>query len=151
LTALVSLFRYLYRCLILPEARTSGGLSSVLDRRTGTASAIARIFISNFDTSLTKKFSKFCVAVSGFRMVGDPIVDAIYETTFSTPTLHIIGKNDVVVIEERSHQLAKISTNARVEEHDGGWCQIFFDPVCFSSGATTQGISFPPRQIGESS
>ncbi|KAJ7789914.1 FSH1-domain-containing protein [Mycena olivaceomarginata] len=63
---------------------------------------------------------KFCVAVSGFRMVGDPIVDAIYETTFSTPTLHVIGKNDVVVIEERSHQLAKISTNARVEEHDGG-------------------------------
>ncbi|KAF7342051.1 FSH1 domain-containing protein [Mycena venus] len=63
---------------------------------------------------------KFCVAVSGFRLSGDPISDAIYETPFSTPTLHIIGRNDVVVIEERSHKLVSISTNARVEEHDGG-------------------------------
>jgi len=62
---------------------------------------------------------KFCVAVSGFRLGGD-IADAIYETPFSTPTLHIIGRNDVVVIEERSHQLVNISADARVEEHDGG-------------------------------
>ncbi|KAJ6588540.1 FSH1-domain-containing protein [Mycena capillaripes] len=63
---------------------------------------------------------KFCVAVSGFRLSGTPIADAIYETPFTTPTLHVIGRNDVIVIEERSHQLLKISTNARVEEHDGG-------------------------------
>ncbi|KAF8178089.1 serine hydrolase FSH [Mycena galopus ATCC 62051] len=64
---------------------------------------------------------KFCVAVSGFKFrVGEPIADVIYETPFLTPTLHIIGRNDVVVTEERSYLLVNISANARVEEHDGG-------------------------------
>jgi len=62
---------------------------------------------------------KFCVAVSGFRL-SEPIADAIYGTSFSTPTLHIIGRNDIIVVEERSQSLIKISANARVEEHDGG-------------------------------
>ncbi|KAJ7905146.1 FSH1-domain-containing protein [Mycena leptocephala] len=62
---------------------------------------------------------KFCVAVSGFRL-SEPIADAIYGTSFATPTLHIIGRNDIIVIEERSQSLVKISANARVEEHDGG-------------------------------
>ncbi|KAF7366459.1 FSH1 domain-containing protein [Mycena sanguinolenta] len=64
---------------------------------------------------------KFCVAVSGFKLKdGEPIVDVVFKTPFSTPTLHIIGKNDVVVTEERSRTLVNISTSARVEEHDGG-------------------------------
>ncbi|KAJ6481787.1 FSH1-domain-containing protein [Mycena sanguinolenta] len=64
---------------------------------------------------------KFCVAVSGFKLQdGEPIADLVYQTSFSTPTLHIIGKNDVVVPEERSRRLVNISTSARVEEHDGG-------------------------------
>ncbi|KAJ6511437.1 FSH1-domain-containing protein [Mycena vitilis] len=63
---------------------------------------------------------QFCIAVSGFRLSGTPIADAIYEAPFSTPTLHVIGKTDVIVVEERAHQLVKISTDARVEEHDGG-------------------------------
>ncbi|KAJ6591185.1 FSH1-domain-containing protein [Mycena vulgaris] len=63
---------------------------------------------------------KFCVAVSGFRLSGS-IANTVFEAgDYSTPTLHIIGKTDVVVLEERSRQLVKISTNARVEEHDGG-------------------------------
>ncbi|KAJ7220441.1 serine hydrolase-domain-containing protein [Mycena haematopus] len=62
---------------------------------------------------------KFCVAVSGFKLKDD-IANVIYGTSFSTPTLHIIGKNDIVVPEERSRQLVNISANARVEEHDGG-------------------------------
>ncbi|KAJ7481713.1 serine hydrolase FSH [Mycena latifolia] len=62
---------------------------------------------------------KFCVAVSGFRLNGS-IADAIFETDYSTPTLHVIGKTDVVVHEERSQKLMDISTNARVEIHDGG-------------------------------
>lgn len=37
-----------------------------------------------------------------------------------TPTLHIIGKNDIVVIEERSRKLIEVSANSRVEEHEGG-------------------------------
>ncbi|KAJ7093932.1 FSH1-domain-containing protein [Mycena belliarum] len=62
---------------------------------------------------------KFCVAVSGFRL-NDSIADAIFEANYATPTLHIIGKTDVVVHEERSQKLVDISTNARVETHDGG-------------------------------
>ncbi|KAJ7120956.1 serine hydrolase FSH [Mycena epipterygia] len=63
---------------------------------------------------------KFCVAVSGFRLSGSSIPDTIFETDYSTPTLHIIGRNDIIVVEERSQKLIDISTNARVEKHDGG-------------------------------
>ncbi|KAJ7087034.1 serine hydrolase FSH [Mycena crocata] len=62
---------------------------------------------------------KFCVAVSGFRLPGI-IADAIFDKGYSTPTLHIIGKADVVIVKEWSQTLINVSTNARVEEHDGG-------------------------------
>ncbi|KAI6115993.1 serine hydrolase FSH [Pisolithus sp. B1] len=62
---------------------------------------------------------QFCVAVSGFR-VSDPISDRILEDSYETPTLHVIGKTDVIVVEERSKGLLKVSANARVEVHDGG-------------------------------
>ncbi|KAJ7507350.1 FSH1-domain-containing protein [Mycena galericulata] len=62
---------------------------------------------------------QFCVAVSGFRLSGST-ADAIFGTGYSTPTLHVIGRNDIIVVEERSRKLIQISTNARVEEHDGG-------------------------------
>ncbi|KAF8161416.1 serine hydrolase FSH [Crassisporium funariophilum] len=62
---------------------------------------------------------KFCVAVSGFRLM-DPICDPLFSPSYATPTLHVLGKTDVVVVEERSQQLVAVSANARVEEHDGG-------------------------------
>ncbi|TFK45046.1 serine hydrolase FSH [Crucibulum laeve] len=62
---------------------------------------------------------QFCIAVSGFR-VNDPICDPIFTPSYSTPTLHIIGKTDIVVVEERSKQLVDMSSNKRVEEHEGG-------------------------------
>jgi hypothetical protein len=40
--------------------------------------------------------------------------------SYSTPTLHVLGKNDVVVVEERSKVLLEISANKRLEKHDGG-------------------------------
>jgi hypothetical protein len=40
--------------------------------------------------------------------------------SYSTPTLHILGKTDIVVIEERSRQLIEVSENSQVEEHNGG-------------------------------
>lgn len=42
--------------------------------------------------------------------------------SYSTPTLHVIGKNDIIVYEERSKALVEVSANRRVEEHDGGMC-----------------------------
>lgn len=62
---------------------------------------------------------QFCVAVSGFR-VSDPISDKIFESSYETPTLHVLGKTDVIVIEERSKGLLSVSANSRVEVHDGG-------------------------------
>ncbi|KAF9463597.1 serine hydrolase-domain-containing protein [Collybia nuda] len=62
---------------------------------------------------------KFCVAVSGFK-VRDPLCDSIFAQPFSTPTLHVIGKTDIIVTEERSRLLVEASSDGRVEEHDGG-------------------------------
>jgi len=62
---------------------------------------------------------QYCLAVSGFRAHG-PIIDKLFATPYTTPTLHILGRTDVVVIEEKSKTLLDISANKRVEWHDGG-------------------------------
>ncbi|KAF8806661.1 FSH1-domain-containing protein [Phlegmacium glaucopus] len=62
---------------------------------------------------------QFCISVSGFRL-NDPFSLEFLEPNYSTPTLHILGKTDVVVVEERSRQLIEVSKNSRVEEHNGG-------------------------------
>ena len=63
--------------------------------------------------------SQFCVSVSGFK-VNDPLASEIFGRSYATPTLHVLGKTDVVVVEERSKILLDVSVNARVEEHEGG-------------------------------
>ncbi|KAI0300429.1 serine hydrolase FSH [Multifurca ochricompacta] len=62
---------------------------------------------------------KFCVAVSGFKMAG-PLSAAVFSEGYATPTLHVLGKNDILVIEERSRALIDVSAGKRVEVHDGG-------------------------------
>ncbi|KII95558.1 hypothetical protein PLICRDRAFT_34452 [Plicaturopsis crispa FD-325 SS-3] len=62
---------------------------------------------------------KFLVSVSGFKAPG-PLAAKIFEPKYNTPTLHIIGKMDVIVVAERSRTLTEISAVGRVEEHDGG-------------------------------
>ncbi|RDB25393.1 hypothetical protein Hypma_007453 [Hypsizygus marmoreus] len=62
---------------------------------------------------------EFCVAVSGFRL-RDAFVNPLFDDSYSTPTLHVIGKTDIIVVEERSRQLVDASRNKRIEEHDGG-------------------------------
>jgi hypothetical protein len=73
---------------------------------------------TNADTNLTYD-SKFCVAVSGFKPSGS-LSAKIYGTPYSTPTLHIFGKTDIIVIEERTKDLLDLSQNKRVEDHVGG-------------------------------
>ncbi len=61
---------------------------------------------------------KFCIAVSGFKAADvslGPIVNS-----YTTPTLHVIGRTDVVVVPERSQTLIDASLNRRIEYHDGG-------------------------------
>ncbi|KAI0067570.1 FSH1-domain-containing protein [Artomyces pyxidatus] len=62
---------------------------------------------------------KFCVAVSGFKPAGE-LSAAAFAEGYDTPTLHVIGRTDVVVVEERSRTLTAISKAKRVEEHEGG-------------------------------
>ncbi|KAL1729508.1 serine hydrolase FSH [Schizophyllum commune] len=62
---------------------------------------------------------EFCINVAGFK-VRDPLFAETYGTGYSTPTLHVIGRNDVVVIPERSQTLVDVSLNGRLELHDGG-------------------------------
>jgi len=62
---------------------------------------------------------KFCVAVAGFRP-RSPLCDVIFGSSYSTPTLHVLGKTDVIVVEERSKTLLEVSKNKRVEYHEGG-------------------------------
>lgn len=62
---------------------------------------------------------KFCVAVSGFKAPGSLSAET-FGTSYYTPTLHVLGRNDVIVVEERSKSLLDLSHNKRLEEHDGG-------------------------------
>jgi hypothetical protein len=45
---------------------------------------------------------------------------AVFSDGYATPTLHVLGKNDIIVVEERSRVLINISIGKRVQEHDGG-------------------------------
>jgi len=62
---------------------------------------------------------QFCIAVSGFRM-RDATINNLFEPSFSTYTLHVLGRNDIIVTEERSRILIEASANKRIEQHDGG-------------------------------
>ncbi|KAI6007677.1 serine hydrolase-domain-containing protein [Pisolithus orientalis] len=94
---------------------------------------------------------QFCVAVSGFK------------AHIETPTLHVIGKTDVIVVEERSKALLSVSANARVEVHEGGhfvpsqakwrvfWREYLRDPSehvpspgLVSKSQTNSGMNTPP-------
>ncbi|KAF7315955.1 FSH1 domain-containing protein [Mycena indigotica] len=64
---------------------------------------------------------KFCIAVSGFRVPGT-IGDLVFPKNmkFDTPTLHIIARNDSIVAEKSSRELAALWKISRVEIHEGG-------------------------------
>ncbi|OJA19420.1 hypothetical protein AZE42_02265 [Rhizopogon vesiculosus] len=95
---------------------------------------------------------KFCVSVSGFKLPGYPSTQ-IFGTSYSTPTLHVLGRTDVVVIEEWSKALLNFSQNKRVEEHVGGhfvpsrgkWRKIFRDYLVDPLGR------FPESTVGSQS
>jgi hypothetical protein len=64
-------------------------------------------------------FSEFCVSVAGYRPSG-PIRTPLFAPSYSTLTLQVLGRTDVVVVGERSNQLIDVSANQRVEYHPGG-------------------------------
>ena len=61
------------------------------------------------------------IAVGGFYPASkNPSFDSVFPISASLPTLHIMGRGDVVVPPERSLSLVEKCENARVEYHDGG-------------------------------
>ncbi|KAF8740513.1 Serine hydrolase (FSH1), partial [Rhizoctonia solani] len=86
--------------------------------------------------------SDFCVLVSGFKPVDDNL-GPLFSIPITTPNLHVLGRNDAIVIPERGRTLVDVSKDPRVEEHEGGhfvpskanWRNFFkdyflsFDPV----------------------
>ncbi|KAK4704141.1 hypothetical protein P7C70_g2079, partial [Phenoliferia sp. Uapishka_3] len=62
---------------------------------------------------------RFSVIAAGFEPL-DPRASKLFYTPVKTPSLHIIGKADPIVVEERSLKLADGFLDARVEFHDGG-------------------------------
>jgi hypothetical protein len=66
---------------------------------------------------------KFAICVAGFRPRGCELADLLFEQSYNTPTLHILGRTDVIVVEERAKTLLDVSAGKRAIWHDGGECQ----------------------------
>lgn len=64
---------------------------------------------------------KFLISVGGFLPVPrEPDLSHLFPLPASLPTLHVVGRNDIVVTEEKSRTLWEKCENSRVEYHDGG-------------------------------
>ncbi|BFZ58660.1 hypothetical protein PYCC9005_005724 [Savitreella phatthalungensis] len=61
---------------------------------------------------------KFAVVFSGFR-ARFPKYNWIYEPPSTTPTLHVIGRNDPIVTPDRSRTLVDVNTQPQILEHPG--------------------------------
>ena len=88
-------------------------------RGANTSATVGRNLLSYLlgtDVSLSRQF---CVSAAGYLPSG-PVRTPLFTPSYSTPTLHILGRTDVVVVEERSNQLLAVSANRRVEYHPGG-------------------------------
>ncbi|GAA5857270.1 hypothetical protein JCM5353_003595 [Sporobolomyces roseus] len=62
---------------------------------------------------------KFAILSAGFFPL-DPRTTAYFETKPKTPTLHVLGRGDTIVGEERSVPLTQAFVDSRVEWHTGG-------------------------------
>ena len=67
---------------------------------------------------------EFFISISGF-VASDPLLEHIMSRTspkLATPSLHVVGDTDVIVIPERSQLLINIccENTAKVERHEGG-------------------------------
>lgn len=96
---------------------------------------------------------KFAILSAGFFPL-DPRTSAYFETPLKTPTLHVLGRADTIVGEERSVPLTKVFHDARVEWHDGGesprapgLAQVWIKSS-LADGATSQATTRHRRRAG---
>ena len=92
------------------------------------------------------------MSVAEYRPSG-PRRTPLSTPSYSTPTLDILGRTDVVVVEERLNQLIEVSANQRVEYHPGSaFASIFM--CCFGDLVKVLHVkdtSFRLRNPGEMS
>lgn len=70
-------------------------------------------------TTSPRVLRTFCVAVSGFKPK-DAHWEQFFSPDYTTPTLHVLGLNDVIIPPERVRTLIDVSAHKRVVTHDGG-------------------------------
>ncbi|KAG8957519.1 hypothetical protein FRC03_010066 [Tulasnella sp. 419] len=61
----------------------------------------------------------FGIFVAGFKPL-DVNLSALFQEPLTTPTLHVLGSNDLIVMRQRSQTLIDVCSNPRIEVHDGG-------------------------------
>lgn len=79
--------------------------------------------IQKFKCTFRRKYELMivCIFVGGFLPAPkSPDFSSLFPLPATLPTVHITGKNDVVVTPERSQSLIDACLNKRVEVHDGG-------------------------------
>ncbi|KAJ9111541.1 hypothetical protein QFC20_002514 [Naganishia adeliensis] len=99
---------------------------------------------------------KFAICCGGFE-AADPALANFYPIT--TPTLHIIGKNDTIVTEERSRTLIRHCDDYRIEIHDGShfvpskanWRHFLAAYITSFTDGGEQGDVPPPSSFGPQS
>ncbi|SCV68482.1 BQ2448_603 [Microbotryum intermedium] len=104
---------------------------------------------------------KFSILSAGF-MPQDPTMSKLFDQPLHTPTVHVLGRADTIVSNERSTPLAEAFVDARVEWHDGGhhtpskasWRHFFrqYLELFGPDGPGKEGIdSVPSPSLGTSS
>jgi uncharacterized protein (DUF924 family)/Ran GTPase-activating protein (RanGAP) involved in mRNA processing and transport len=69
----------------------------------------------------TKGFNtQFIISISGYYPRAEEFQYMNIPNSLPTPSLHILGKKDILVIPERSRKLAEIFINGKLIEHEGG-------------------------------
>ncbi|GAA5887505.1 hypothetical protein JCM6882_001433 [Rhodosporidiobolus microsporus] len=102
---------------------------------------------------------KFAILSAGFFPL-DPRVSAYFDIKPKTPALHVLGRGDTIVGEERSVPLTKAFESARVEWHEGGhhtpskasWRRFFEQYIaCFAEGGkgAEEANALPSPTAGE--
>jgi Serine hydrolase (FSH1) len=77
------------------------------------------IYVLSLAVKFISHYRKFCISISGFP-TPDPLASKIFAAGYTTPTLHVIGETDIIVIEDWSNALIDVSRTKRVERHPGG-------------------------------
>ena len=115
---------------VLPSVRETRGLRAFHARRQTDPSTTVGSFKLYRRGSLgvprlaDSICSEFVISISGF-LPSDPLLERIISQTspkLATPSLHVVGLNDVIVIPEKSELLISVSDKeaTRVERHEGG-------------------------------